>query len=89
MSKLGRNSLCACGSGRKAKKCHPDLVGLEGDIATWAIEMKSYIESRYGYVEPMSDEERSIWKHTGCPYAMCEHDTMQPGEHCAAPNCGV
>lgn len=28
-SKLGRNEMCACGSGKKAKKCHQSLGALE------------------------------------------------------------
>lgn len=90
MPQVGRNHACPCGSGKKAKKCHEVVIGMAEDIATWFIETQDIIHRTAGYVAPMSDEERREWKQTGCPFGVCVHDTIgEPGEHCAAPNCGV
>lgn len=100
---LGRNDPCACGSGRKAKKCHPALVGQ--DLA----ELRAVVELRRqtaadldtiaqfeGYQPPPDGADgwsRANYRASGCPYesvaggACCNRDT-DVGEPCAA-GCGV
>jgi len=87
-AKISRNDSCACGSGRKAKRCHPEYVGMRLDIAEWTAEMTFFIECQTGYVDPMSDAERKNWKQMGCPHAVCPHETLGAGS-CGAPDCGV
>lgn len=86
--KLTRNDQCVCGSGRKAKRCHPEYVGMRWDIAEWLAENRFHLECQTGYVEPMTVQQRKDWKEMGCPLGACPHDTLGPGS-CAAPDCGV
>ena len=88
MNEVGRNSPCPCGSGKKAKKCHPDSVGLKVSTSAWYLETLGFIESCQGYVAPMDDSERAAWKRSGCPHSTCDWETDQ-GVSCAALNCGV
>ena len=85
--KLARNNPCICGSGKKIKKCHDQYVGLEQTVAMMTHNILLDIESQPGYVPPMSDEERRMWRQSGCPFGMCSHET--DGGSCAASNCGV
>lgn len=91
--KIGRNDACPCGSGKKAKRCHPETVGLttEGYVArsnglAWVSEHLTFLEGCEGYMAPMNADERSAWKRTGCPHGSCNNET-ETG--CAAPDCGV
>ena len=90
LSKLGRNDQCPCGSGKKVKKCHDELVGkLTSALAPilWEAEMDEFLRGVQGYVPEMPDAERAQWKLTGCPFGDCTYETA--GTRCAAPNCGV
>lgn len=86
MTKVGRNDQCPCGSGRKAKKCHPETVGQTPEAYLWYADMLSFIEGCDGYQPPMSEEDRLRWKMSGCPFGYCPHET--DGISCAA-GCGV
>lgn len=95
MSKVGRNDQCPCGSGKKAKRCHEEVVGhdpgnyfLRLRISEWQAEMQDFIEHCTGYVPPMSTDERLAYMMTGCPFGTCENQTDN-GQPCAALNCGV
>jgi len=79
---VARNAPCACGSGRKAKRCHPA-----------GYDALSGLRARLGTVAPMTGAERATWRATGCPHAACgsrdvdDPDAWQLGG-CAA-GCGV
>ncbi len=85
--KIERNSVCVCGSGRKAKRCHPEFVGMHDQIAKWSYEVDMEIQNYNGYQTPMPEQGWKDWKQLGCPHGVCPHDTEGPG--CAAPDCGV
>lgn len=84
---IGRNDPCPCQSGRKAKKCHSEVVGWKEEEARWYLGHLLFIETIDGYREPMSQIERNVWKTTGCPFGTCDNET-DVGVACAS-GCGV
>lgn len=99
---IGRNDPCPCGSGLKAKRCHPALVGASVEQLARAaalVAAQSELAGLEGYRPPgpTPDELAAGWsienfRHHGCPYHLgpygpaCARDDSQLGG-CAA-GCG-